>query len=261
VVLVLLASSLLIVGLLLGGVCSVREAAERAKCQGRLKQLALAAHNYESTYGAFPPGTISNPALTPEQRLSWLMAIHPFLESSPVYRQTDKMLAWDADGNKPTTHINCPYFVCPKAPDQTTINTSYVGVAGVGPDAATLSMKEVGAGVFGYDRKTRIAEIGDGAADTMLVLETSIGRPWAQGGPGTVKGLDPADRPHLGAGRSFGSSHAWEKRTFSPSLTGANVAMADGSVRFVRDSIAPEVLEALATINGKDAVRPVSLQW
>ncbi|MEO2091725.1 MAG: hypothetical protein ABGY75_19890, partial [Gemmataceae bacterium] len=84
-------------------------------------------------------------------------------------------------------------------------------------------------------------------------LETLSGGPWAQGGPGTVRGLDPANRPHVGDGRPFDSEHlngGWfEKKTKI-----ATVVMCDGSVQTIRDSVASEVLEALATIRGKEEV-------
>jgi prepilin-type processing-associated H-X9-DG protein len=125
----------------------------------------------------------------------------------------------------------------------------YVGVAGVGEDAALLPVGDLRAGVFGYDRKTRPEDIKDGFSRTLMVVETNRDNgPWTAGGRPTVRGLDPAQPPYLGRCGQFGSGHDRGGKT--------NALFADGSVRYLllKGGMSAETFEALATIAGGDEV-------
>jgi prepilin-type processing-associated H-X9-DG protein len=134
--------------------------------------------------------------------------------------------------------------------------TTYAGAAGLGPDAATLPPGHKAAGVFGYDRRTALADIADGTSNTLWIWETArdVG-PWARGGSGTVRGLDPADPPHAGTGRPFGGLHFSDRALFGRGESlGLNVAMADGSVRYLGKSASAALFEAMVTIAGGEAL-------
>src|SRR5262249_21380153 len=91
-----------LIALLLPAVQKVREAADRATCASNIKQLALAAQNYESTNGRLPPGYLGPkphsplPAWPNVQKAQWvgcLPYLLPFVEQDNVYKNLT--VNWD----------------------------------------------------------------------------------------------------------------------------------------------------------------------
>jgi hypothetical protein len=248
----------------------VRRAAARSQCANNLKQITLGLHNYADNYSGtdaagkevqlLPAGTVSNAALPPDQRLSWFVEILPFVEQVPLYESIDRKARWDSAGNAPAVQTPVRMFQCPdwtrESAAESAYTTPYLGVAGLGAEAPSLPATDRYAGIFGYDRRTSLAAIPDGTSNTLLILESARDNgPWVRGGPSTVRGLDPAEQPYLGTGRPFGGTHFAENSVIGRGASvGCNAALADGTVRFLSESVAPHVLEALATKAGGEAV-------
>jgi prepilin-type processing-associated H-X9-DG protein len=224
----------------------IREAADRSQCTNNLRQLGPAIGNYHDFHVAFPQADLPNAALPPEKRLSWIVSTIPFVEANNIYSRMDKEKSWDAEENRFATEMRLAYLRCPGYPDRPRDSplapTHYVGISGIGDNAIALPRDNPRAGFFGYDRPVKKDDLKRGASETVVVAETSqASGAWTAAGPPTTRGLIPAGPAYFGVEGQFGGNHP----------RGANVVFADGSVRFIEQSIDPAVWEAMATLSGK----------
>jgi hypothetical protein len=231
-----------LVALLLPAVQQAREAARRTQSKNNLKQIGLAMHNYHDTFENFPSGAFENADLGVDQRLSWMVSLLPFIDQSGLYNQLKLDEGFSSETNQPLLETPIITYMNPGySPDG--FLTHYVGIGGLTEDGPTAELPSKIAGVFGYDRKTKISDITDGTSNTVMVAEsTGLSGPWGQGGPATVVPL--TQPPYINGPDGIGG----------PFRGGCHFLMADGSVRFVSENTDPIVIEKLATIQGGEVV-------
>jgi len=238
---------------------TLRESSRRQVCLNNLRHLAEGLLQYAQAPGAFPYATVINEKLPPEQRLSWYVGHWSFVGDNQAELLVDLQKPWDAqenlqprirfrEGDNPTEMVEralgpVAWFRCPSNREESPADmpnfTSYVGIAGLGEDAASLPPGDPRGGIWGYDRQTRLKQISGRGETTMLLAETALDNgPWTAGGRPTVRGVDPEQVPCLGPGRQFGGNHP----------AGGNVASADGGARFLSNVIDPGVFAHMATI-------------
>jgi prepilin-type processing-associated H-X9-DG protein len=150
--LVVIAIIAVLMGLLLPAVQKVREAANRMKCQNNLKQMALAVHNYESTYKKLPPGgegsnaavngtafsnqlvTDANGNLVPPKPgtpyHSLFTYLLPYIEQDNLFRQIDRNQYYNAPSAGFPNHVTAfqtviPTYICPTYPYESQDSLGY----------------------------------------------------------------------------------------------------------------------------------------
>ncbi|MBN9518825.1 DUF1559 domain-containing protein [bacterium] len=231
--LVVIAIIAILIGLLLPAVQKVREAAARSKCQNNLKQMGLALHNYEGTYGYFPSaGTnyawVGTPATTTGQNLNGLVQLLPYIEQQALFTQYDNKSASQAlvknghtllGGAVGATNIalstqRVSTFRCPSDNGKETLNVGDAnygqpGVEAIKTNYDFMAYPTSGANywknassitkyMFGENSNSRVAHVTDGTSNTFAMAEGTLdvydGSRAAWAYRGWVMtGLDPKD--------------------------------------------------------------------
>ena len=212
--LVVIAIIAVLIALLLPAVQAAREAARRAQCTNNLKQIALAANNYESTNTCYPGGSYSGTTFNPPhdssypENFSVFVRMLSFFEQSPMYNAVNFNLS-SAPENITIAGVQVNSLICPSDTQNQTIampatqyeagppgwsmNEIYPLPAGNWTQAYTSYAGVAGTWTFGFDNlmpptplqyyngviynesATRIASVTDGTSNTMMFSEHSKG--------------------------------------------------------------------------------------
>jgi len=269
----------ILIALLLPAVQAAREAARRIQCGNNFKQVGLALHNYHSTFKCFAPGMLF--VRTSHAAFGWGAYILPYVEQQAVHDliQFDTATSYFADdGTREGGATSITAYLCPSDPQGGELVVCCSGGQwGSDPDedcrqtnmggvmdsqqwynwyVARLPLSDVD-GMFAFEEGCRIADVLDGTSNTLMIGElTGAGRgshyahfwithdiistrdgingPWTKPGGGTFRFYDAG----------FSSFHPG----------GCHFVMADGSVHFLSETIAHDVLAALTTRAGGEPV-------
>ncbi|QEF99962.1 hypothetical protein Mal15_40290 [Stieleria maiorica] len=211
-----------LVGLLLPAVQASREAARRMQASNELKQIGLAMHNYHATYNTFPDRAIRDDNGNP--LLSWRVAILPYIEQQQLYEQFHLDEPWDSPHNRQLIEQ---------------MPRTYGDPSAIVPPGHTVFQVPQGEGMMFEDSgQIRMRDITDGTSNTIMAIESSAQAavPWTK--PADLQ-IDPSDPlAKMGDNRPGGF----------------HVLMGDGAVRFIANSIDPEVFKKLLTRAGSEPV-------
>lgn len=231
-----------LVALLLPAVQVARESARRMQCASNLKQIGIALHGYEVQYNTFPPGGWEwrPPRNTTKRQIAWSALILPFFDQRPLFDALNLNLPFDSPVNTTGAATVISSYLCPTYARsdferllQDRGACDYGGMYGqriTGPNNPPN-------GAMIYDRAFRAAQLRDGLSNTIQVGEDS-GFPDGQ----WINGLNVFDQAF-----PINQAPAFENDLHSQHSGGAHALFADGSVRFLKESLAPKTLAALCT--------------
>jgi hypothetical protein len=205
-----------------------RDAARRDQSVTRMRQIALAMHDYADAKRTFPPAYVADKDGKP--LLSWRVLILPYLGQEALYKEFHLDEPWDSQHNKPLIARMPAVYKGPNSKVAGEWKTNYLTVRGDNT-------------VFSGTRGISFAEIRDGTSNTIISVEVSDAK--------AVAWTSPEDFRYDRQNPISGLVGVWPD--------GFLAGFADGSVRLIWSSISPANLTALFTRNGGEQVGAESL--
>ncbi len=266
-----------LVALIMPAVQSAREAASRTQCQNNLRQLGLAAQEYHDAFGSFPSGWYcwaedANCLPQSASPYMWngLTGLFRDLEAGNAYSNLNFDLSPYAPDNQTAIRFSMEVFACPsnrkalpvevKQQNATSTRSIFVGpsdyrgnmAAGMiegATDPTNPDSYSYDNGIFYRNSRTTLNEIKDGTSSTLLIGETLSGT-WPDATNCCVRTtLDRyLNKPIIVGNRRFNTY--WQSKHKGL----VNFVKADGSIQPIREGINRQVLQALMTRNGGEAL-------
>jgi prepilin-type N-terminal cleavage/methylation domain-containing protein len=269
----------ILIALLLPAVQAAREAARKTQCKNNLRQIGLALHNYQLTTGQFPPGVLgtSGSIQTIHKLHTWQAMALPYLEQGNLNRQYDYDVRFDHANNAAAVIQPVATYLCPSQKDELVDGryapSHYAANSGTVPGADDGLLFPMSA--------TRFRDVVDGSSNTIAVGEIAfeIGG-WARGAINTGSGGGGGGGSGGGTGQAFARAvlRWWKAASncarpgMNPPATncsgsierqfqfsslhagGCHFTLADGSTRFVSETIETGVFRSLLTRGGNEVV-------
>ena len=201
-----------LIALLLPAVQAAREAARRMQCVNNLKQLGLAAMNYESANGSLPPQQtmVISGNTQPTQYTSWGVSarLAPYMEMGPLYNAMNFSLKYSDPTNTTVSYIQVKYLLCPSEVNATPPDASKpFGVSNYGWSVGDWYVFGGGGSppnrsAFAVNVARNLAAFSDGLSNTLLSAEVKANQPLYKSCP-TPPGISPANYPDTASSPAF----------------------------------------------------------
>ena len=220
--LVVIAIIAVLVAILLPAVQQARESARRSKCLNNLKQLALATHNYQSTFSFFPPATcVSGTSVS--QPWSGQAFLLPYIDGGGAYSKIDFSIGYGQGTNAAAgiKTFRIPVLLCPSdVNDRVRLTSSAPIVAEHYPLCYGLNMgafhiftpagNRDGGAAFGPNASLNPGSYTDGMSNVLCMAEVKAFTPRFHDAPvltSTTIPTNPSDVAGLFSGGAWSTEN------------------------------------------------------